>query len=112
MPNCPSPAAISIVDGSIKNGGTLQLGCPFYWANPTDEDVSIAGCGGFCTESSYSVPKKPAGLPYGITEAMLLTQPTSWTFGPETPNAWTPPGAPKIGNPPWPTPKNEEKEVA
>jgi hypothetical protein len=111
MPCPDNPAAVSIVDGSIVNDGTLQLGCNFYWANPTPDPVSIAGCGGFCTQGTYSVPAKPAGLPYGVCEATLLAQVTSWNFGPETPNKWNPPGLPRIKQPPWPTPANE-KEVA
>jgi hypothetical protein len=110
MPCPQNPAAVSIVTGSILNDGVLQLGCTFYWANPTYEAVSIAGCGGFCTQSTYEVSGRQAGFPYAITEATLLPQATSWSFGPETPNKWNAPGQPRILMPPYPSPMNEAGE--
>ncbi|HTS34741.1 MAG TPA: hypothetical protein VMH04_03655 [Candidatus Solibacter sp.] len=110
MPCPQNPAAVSIVNGSILNGGTLQKGCPFYWANPTYEAVTLSGCDGFCTASSYQLSGRPAGLNYSITEATLLANPTNWNFS-ESPNKWNAPGMPHIQTPPWPSPVNEEKPV-
>lgn len=110
-------AWINVQNGSNCNpaGGSLQTGQSFYWANPTNQLVTINDCGGFCSASSYpDVPTPPAGKTYGLLQATLLTNPTSWTFS-ESPNAWNAPGRPHIGNPPWPTPlegKEREKEVA
>lgn len=103
-------AHISIQNGSNLNGGTFALGQNFYWANPANVAVTIYNCGGFCTESTIVVPAAPAGQQYGLKQATLLTQATSWNFGPEDPNQWNAPGMPHVGNPPLPSPLNAEKE--
>jgi hypothetical protein len=105
-------AAVSIVDGSILNNQTLELGGTFFWANPTSVAVTVNGCGGFCTQDTYTVPAKPnAQLPYGIVEATMLASPTNWNFS-ESPNQWNAPGMPHIGNPPTQMPAPADQEVA
>ena len=104
-------AHISIQNGSNLNNGTFALGQPFYWANPVvGQGVTIYGCGGFCEQDSYVVPGAPTIGAYGFKQAKLLTQPTSWSFGPEQPNEWNAPGMPHIQVPPMPSPLNVEKE--
>ncbi len=109
---------ISLVTGNNVNpaGGSMQDGGDFYWANPsTSSAVTVSGCGGFCVDSSYTVPEPPQGETYGLKKATLLSAPTgAWTFS-ESPNQWNAPGVPRIINPPpMPSPlaKPQEKEVA
>jgi hypothetical protein len=112
-------AWINIQNASSVNpqGGSLQLGQEFYWANPVSSVVTpyvtLSGCSGFCENDSYTVPAPPPGQSYGLKKAKLLSAPTSWTFS-ESPNQWNAPGAPRIINPPMPTPldANVNKEVA
>lgn len=106
-------AWISLVNAQNvnPNGGSLQLGQPFYWANPAGVQVTVSACGGFCVDSSYPVPPPPAGDTYGLKQATLLSEPTNWTFS-QTPNQWNAPGVPRITNPPSASPLAERKEVA
>lgn len=111
-------AWINIQNGSSVNpqGGSLQLGQDFYWANPVSSvvtpSVTISGCGGFCVDASYTVPAPPPGQNYGLKKATLLAAPPGpWTFT-ESPNEWNAPGVPRITNPPEPTPLELNKEVA
>lgn len=104
-------AHISLANGSNINNGDFALGQNFYWANPAvGQAVTVYGCGGFCVEDTYVVPGAPSVGFYGLKQATLLTQPTSWGFGPEQPNQWNAPGMPHVGNPPWPSPVNEEEK--
>lgn len=101
-PNDTIYAWISLQNGSNvnPNGGSLSLGQPFYWANPGGVKVTVSGCSGFCTASSYDVPAPASGQTYGLKEATLVsTQPTDWSFS-ENPNQWNTPGMPHISNPP------------
>lgn len=103
-------AWISIQNGNNVNGGVFAYGQPFYWANPVaGVTVTINGCGGFCTETTYTVPPPPPGDTYGLSSATLLpqNQVTSWDFGPEVPNEWNAPGMPHLQAPTMP-----KKEVA
>ena len=106
---------VNIRNGSIVNPpAALQFGQPFQWANPVvGVNVGITNCGGFCAQSSYPVPGAPSAGSYGLADAVLLQNPTNYSFS-ENPNQWNAPGMPHITNPPWPTPKNneEKKEVA
>jgi len=111
-------AWINIQNGSSVNpqGGSMQLGQDFCWANPVPNvSVTLSGCAGFCVNDSYTVPAPPVGETYGLKLARLLTAPTAWTFS-ENPNQWNAPGVPRITNPPEPTPldagEEDEKEVA
>jgi hypothetical protein len=107
-------AWISIVTGQNvnPNGGTLQPGQYFYWANPASVAVTLTGCGGFCVDSTYTVPAPPTGQQFGLKQAQLLASPgADWSFT-ETPPEWNVPGVPRIINPPEPSPLAERKEVA
>jgi hypothetical protein len=99
--SCPeNPAQVTLANGTVVSGGPLQLGCSFYWANPSSSKVTVSNCSAFCTESSYEVPGKTAGSSYGLCAATLVsTQPTSWQFS-QNPNQWNAPGMPRIDNPP------------
>jgi hypothetical protein len=105
-PNDTVYAWISLENGSNvnPNGGSLTKGQPFYWANKASVSVSLTGCDGFCTASSYDVPAPPSGQTYGLKEATLLSAPTNWNFS-QNPNQWNVPGQPKIQNPPMPMPE-------
>lgn len=95
------------------NGGTWQLGQPFFWANPAGGSVTVTGCSGFCPQNTYTVPPPTSGQRYGLAPASLLQNPTSWSFGPENPNQWNAPGMPHISNPPSVIrPRKDEAEVA
>ena len=103
-------AHISIQNGSNINNGTFALGQDFYWANPVvGQQVTIENCGGFCVNSSYTVPGAPAVGQVGLKKATLLSQPTNWTFS-ESPNQWDAPGMPHIGNPPDPDAQEDKRE--
>jgi hypothetical protein len=107
-------AWISIQNGTNvnPNGGSIEYGQQFFWANPVaGKTVTINGCGGFCVDSAYTVGPPPAGQAYGLASATVLpqNQVTSWEFGPEVPNQWNAPGMPKIINPPFPSPKEKEE---
>lgn len=51
----PTPN-INIVNGQVT--GTLTKGQPFYWYNPTANDVAITigNCGTWCEQSEYTIP--------------------------------------------------------
>jgi hypothetical protein len=101
---------VNIRNGNIINPpAELQYGEPFEWANPVvDVNVGISGCSGFATQDSYGVPGAPTIGAYGYRSAVLLQNPTNWTFT-ESPNEWNAPGSPRIINPPM---NAEEKDVA
>ena|SRR5437879_4332427 len=102
-------AWINIQNSSNVNGGTFTKGQDFYWANPVaGKTVTISGCGGFCTGTSYIVPGPATGQQYGLKKATLLAAPTDWSFS-ESPNEWNAPGSPHIVNPPFPIAAPEEK---
>jgi hypothetical protein len=109
-------AWIDIQNGSSVNpqGGSLQLGQDFYWANPVaNVTVTLTGCGGFCVDSSYTVPAPPQGQTYGLKKATLLSSPApgAWSFT-ESPLEWNAPGVPRITNPPDTGPLEANAEVA
>ena len=90
---------VDVQNGSVQNG-PLTDGCNFKWNNPTNIQANLSGCGGFCTESSYTVP------PNGATDAQILANPTSYTF---TDSAWNAPGTPRIVvQSPWPVAQNKD----
>jgi hypothetical protein len=101
---------VNIRNGNIINPpAVLECGQPFQWANPVvDVNVGLYGCAGFATQDTYGVPGAPTIGAYGYKDAVLLQNPTSWTFT-ENPNEWNTPGSPRIINPPM---NAEKKDVA
>jgi hypothetical protein len=102
----PGTPIVNIQTGVVT--GTLQNGQPFNWNNPNPGTVSISNCGAWCAAPSYSVTGS------GLTAAAMATNPNtngcSWT---ESPNRYTAPGMPHLGNPPSPNPVEvADKEVA
>ena len=102
----PTPN-INIQNGQVT--GTLQNGQPFYWYNPTSNSVTIKNCGTWCAADSYTI----AAGSYAQAAIQNTPNTSGWAWT-ENPNQWNTPGMPHIGNPPWPTPQEdqEDKEVA
>jgi hypothetical protein len=94
-------ATVNLVNGQASSA--LSAGDHFVWLNPTSNVVTVSNCGGFCTQSSYTVPVRTATGP-GETPAQLSTNPTSgWNFTENPSSTWNPggtnPGVPHIQNP-------------
>jgi hypothetical protein len=85
------PIQVNIQNGDVT-GGTLTRGASFEWYNPTNIEVTLSGCGGFCTSAVFAIqPNSRAAA------QILLSPPGPFTF---TDPAWTAPGMPHISNPP------------
>lgn len=52
------------------DGGTVTIGETFDWENDSSKGVAITNCGGFLTQSSYTVPAKSGRTP-GTTSATV-----------------------------------------
>lgn len=103
MPNTPN---INLQNGQVT--GTLQNGQTFYWYNPTQTTVTVNNCGTWAAQSSYTCAP-------GYTSAVLLSNPNTNGYAfTESPNEWNTPGMPHVGNPPFPSPleREKDKEVA
>lgn len=94
------PIMVNVTNGMTTSPLTPNVG--FVWVNPTSNQVQITGCGGFCTQSSYTVPPAANGVP-GETPAQINSNPTAWNFAENPPQTWNPggphPGMPRIQNP-------------
>ena len=85
------PIQVNIENGNVS-GGTLTRGCSFEWYNPTNGNVGLTNCGGFCTQANFLVNA------YSSTPAQIQSNPPGpFTF---TDPVWTAPGMPHISNPP------------
>jgi hypothetical protein len=86
------PTTVSLVTGVAS--AQLNPGDHFVWVNPTNTNVLVANCGGFCTQQSYDVPAN------GEVAAQIIQNPVAWTFT-ETPNVYNNVGLgmPHVHNP-------------
>jgi len=85
----PNEILVDVRDAS--GSSQLTKGCKFYWHNPTGNKVDLGECGGFCTQSSYTVNAN------SDTEAHILDNPPGpYTF---TDTGWNAPGSPHISAP-------------
>jgi hypothetical protein len=89
----------------VTNGvpsAALTAGAHFVWVNPTAYEVTLTSCGGFCTQSSYTVAAQNGVAP-GETVAQVNNNPTNWSFQESPAGTWAPggpnPGMPHISNP-------------
>jgi len=98
---------VTIANGSVINNIPLSFGGPFQWANPATVPVRLTGCAGFATQDTYDLPAAAAPGGYGLKDAQLLLQPTSYGFS-ENPNQWNAPGMPRISTPPYLVRKDED----
>ncbi|HUO15021.1 MAG TPA: hypothetical protein VMX38_08550 [Verrucomicrobiae bacterium] len=86
MPNTPN---INIQNGDVD--GTLELGKPFYWYNPTSVALKIESCGTWCTSDSYSLPAGPS-----YTLAQIQDDPNTYGLGWLDSAAWQGTGQPHV----------------
>lgn len=91
---------INLVNGQASTH--LSADAYFDWENPTVNQVTVTGCSGFCTQSSYTVPARTASGP-GLTQAQVNSNPTNWGFEEDPASTWNPggvnPGKPHVQNP-------------
>lgn len=81
---------INIQNGEVN--GTLEVGQPFYWYNPTNAAVSIGSCAPWCAADTYDLPAGP-----GYTEAQMLEEPNTYGLAWwDSDTTWDGPGKPHV----------------
>lgn len=106
------PTTVNVTNG--RPSVALHPNDDFVWVNPTGNQVELTNCGGFCTQSSYSVPA--AGATPGEAAAKINSAPTGWSFTESPTDTWNPggptPGTPRIQNPGRFIANENERDVA
>lgn len=86
MPNTPN---VNIQNGEVD--GTLELGKPFYWYNPTSAAVTIGSCATWCESDTYDLAVGPS-----YTEAKIQEEPNTYGLGWVDSAAWEGQGQPHV----------------